>query len=79
MYVYGNLCGYYVYYRIGRLKVKCLISYVGVLLVNMLGQSLEIKVLELFMFYDVWVFVFIIIGSGFFSILVIVIIDEDGE
>lgn len=34
--------------------------------------------LELFMFYDVWVFVYIVMGSGFLSRFVIVIIDEDG-
>lgn len=78
-YVHGNLRGYHVYYRTGRSKVKRSTSHVGALLVNTSGQSLEIKALEPFTSYDVWVSAFTIIGSGPSSTPVTVTTDEDGE
>lgn len=78
-YVHGNLRGYHVYYRTGRSKVKRSTSHVGALSVNTSGQSLEIKALEPFTSYDVWVSAFTIIGSGPSSTPVTVTTDEDGE
>ena len=47
--------------------------------VNTSGQSLEIKALEPFTSYDVWVSAFTVMGSGPSSRPITVTTDEDGE
>ena len=50
----------------------------GALSVNTSGQSLEIKALEPFTSYDVWVSAFTVMSSGPSSRPITVTTDEDG-
>ena len=81
-YVHGILRGYHVYYKTGKPKVKRSTSLVGVIKamsVNKSSQNLEIKGLEPFTSYDVWVAAFTDAGSGPSSTPVTVVTDEDGK